>query len=85
MSEPMMMQPILESVLTEGETSLVFVDGEFSHAAQKLPSRGDYRVQSMYGGMEAGVIPERAYVDVAAPAGTGGPRQRTETQRNYSQ
>jgi len=43
--EDMMIQPYLKSVETEGEISLLFMGGEFSHAVQKIPVLGDYRVQ----------------------------------------
>ncbi len=45
-----MAQPYLPSVATEGELSLVHLDGEFSHSLRKLPARGDFRVQPQYGG-----------------------------------
>lgn len=47
--EDMMLQPYLQRVETEGETSLIFFDGVFSHAVQKIPVPGDYRVQDDYG------------------------------------
>ncbi|MFC5186252.1 ATP-grasp domain-containing protein [Actinomadura harenae] len=34
---PAMVQPFLSAVDTEGETALLFCDGEFSHAARKSP------------------------------------------------
>ena len=43
--EDMMLQPYLKSVETEGEISLLYLGGEFSHAVQKIPVPGDYRVQ----------------------------------------
>ncbi len=47
---PTMAQPYLPSVATEGELSLVYVDGELAHSLRKLPARGDFRVQPQYGG-----------------------------------
>jgi glutathione synthase/RimK-type ligase-like ATP-grasp enzyme len=52
LGQPGLIQPFLPSILTEGEYSLVFVSGEFSHAVQKRPAAGDYRIQSSYGGVE---------------------------------
>lgn len=46
-------QPFLPSVVQEGELSAVFCGGTFSHALRKLPQRGDYRTQSVYGATEA--------------------------------
>ena len=47
-----LIQPFLPSVPEEGEYSFVFFGGRFSHALQKLPRAGDYRVQSMFGARE---------------------------------
>lgn len=63
-SGPMMLQPFLEAVASEGEYSFIFIDGTFSHAAIKRPADGDYRVQSSYGGREAAITPAEG--DLAA-------------------
>jgi hypothetical protein len=47
-----LIQPFLPSVPEEGEYSFLFFGGRFSHALQKLPKSGDYRVQSMFGARE---------------------------------
>ena len=47
-----MLQPFLPAIAEEGELSFVFIDGELSHALRKLPAEGDYRIQSLYGGIE---------------------------------
>jgi len=47
---PFMAQPLVPTVLTEGEYSLFYFDGEYSHAVVKQPRVGDYRVQEEYGG-----------------------------------
>lgn len=52
MPEPMMAQPFLPSIQSEGEMSLIFIDGAFSHALIKSAAAGDYRIQSSYGGRE---------------------------------
>ncbi len=46
---PMIVQPYLPAVETDGELSLVMVDGEPTHAVRKIPVAGDYRVQDDYG------------------------------------
>ena len=51
----MMIQPFLQSVTTEGEYSVMFFGGQFSHCIVKLPKAGDYRVQPHLGGSEAPV------------------------------
>jgi glutathione synthase/RimK-type ligase-like ATP-grasp enzyme len=45
-----LVQPFLSRVQQDGEASLIFFDGEFSHAVRKLPRSGDYRVHEHYGG-----------------------------------
>lgn len=64
MDPPMMLQPFLQQIQSEGEYSFVFIDGEFSHALVKRPAQGDYRVQSLYGGNEQPLDP--AATDLAA-------------------
>ncbi len=51
-SVPVMVQPYLASVEAQGETSVVVIDGQISHAIRKCPARGDYRTQSLYGAIE---------------------------------
>lgn len=45
-----MIQPFLSSVVDEGEYSLFYFGGEFSHAIKKVPQKGDFRVQEEHGG-----------------------------------
>ena len=73
--EDMMLQPYLRRVETEGETSLIFFDGSFSHAVQKIPVPGDFRVQDDYGASDrpaevdaAQIAAASALVDVAGGA-----------------
>jgi hypothetical protein len=55
----MMAQPYLPAIETEGEMSFVFIDGDLSHALVKRPKPGDYRIQSLYGGVEEAICPDR--------------------------
>ena len=48
-----LVQPFVDEVTTDGELSLIFFDGEFSHAAIKRSRRGDFRVQTEHGGTVA--------------------------------
>lgn len=64
MGQPMMLQPYLEQIASDGEYSFLFVDAHFSHALIKRPAAGDYRVQSLYGGTEQALDPAPA--DLAA-------------------
>jgi glutathione synthase/RimK-type ligase-like ATP-grasp enzyme len=45
-----LVQPFLAEVLDEGEWSLLFFGGHYSHAVIKRPAAGDFRVQSDFGG-----------------------------------
>lgn len=45
-----LVQPMLTSIPVEGEISLIYFDGRFSHAVRKIPAAGDFRVQSEFGG-----------------------------------
>lgn len=47
---PAMIQPYLSTIETEGETSLLFFGGRFSHAVNKTPVNGDFRIQVQFGG-----------------------------------
>ena len=46
-----MIQPYLPTIETEGETSLLFFGGRFSHAVNKRPVTGEFRIQLQYGGI----------------------------------
>ncbi|HET8814215.1 MAG TPA: hypothetical protein VFM51_04595 [Solirubrobacterales bacterium] len=49
-SQDVMVQPFLPTVEVEGELSLVYIGGRFSHAVRKQPKDGDFRVQPSWGG-----------------------------------
>lgn len=59
-----LIQPFLPSVPEEGEYSFVFFAGEFSHALQKVPRAGDYRVQSLFGASELVHEPREGELDL---------------------
>ena len=52
-----MVQPLVEEIEREGEWSLVYFAGVFSHAVLKRPRSGDFRVQSEHGGTVEPVEP----------------------------
>lgn len=60
LNAPILVQPFQPTILSEGEYSFIFVDGEPSHALNKRASDGDYRVQSTYGGTEFAYTPSAA-------------------------
>ncbi|MDI7776184.1 hypothetical protein [Asticcacaulis sp. EMRT-3] len=45
---PAMIQPYMPAIASEGEWSLIFFAGEFSHAVLKTPKSGDFRSQPDY-------------------------------------
>src|SRR5690606_36266283 len=49
-NEAMMIQPLMESVLEEGDVSLMVIDGQFTHAVRKRARTGEFRVQDDHGG-----------------------------------
>jgi len=51
----LLVQPFLTEIQSEGELSLLFFDGVFSHAVCKRPKTGDYRVQFQFGGTDESV------------------------------
>ena len=46
-----MVQPIVPQIRTQGELSLMFFGGAFSHAVSKRPTGGEFRVQERLGGI----------------------------------
>ncbi len=48
-ARPFFVQPFIESIRTEGEYSLFFFHGRYSHAILKLPEAGDFRTQEEHG------------------------------------
>jgi glutathione synthase/RimK-type ligase-like ATP-grasp enzyme len=45
-----LLQSFVPEIQSAGETSLIYIDGDFSHAVSKRPSAGDFRVQHEFGG-----------------------------------
>ena len=60
-----LIQAYLPSICSEGEYSLIMIDGEYSHALIKRPKSGDYRIQSIYGGTEETYHPLEAEIQTA--------------------
>lgn len=51
-SSGLMVQPFLPEIVSDGEHSLLFFDGNYSHAVLKRPKAGDFRVQGLHGGSQ---------------------------------
>jgi glutathione synthase/RimK-type ligase-like ATP-grasp enzyme len=63
-----MVQPFLPSLEEQGELSLVYIAGHYSHAVRKRPAPGDFRVQSIWGGTVAPAEPNPAHLELAQAA-----------------
>jgi len=63
-----LVQPLMPGILTEGEFSLFFFAGKFSHAIVKRPAAGDFRVQEQFGGRETAWKASGAAQELAAAA-----------------
>lgn len=55
-----MVQPFMSSVIEEGEFSLFYFSGKYSHAILKTPKTDDFRVQEEHGGQLELITPEKA-------------------------
>jgi glutathione synthase/RimK-type ligase-like ATP-grasp enzyme len=53
----LMIQPYLAEIETEGELSMLFYGGKYSHTIRKLPAAGDFRVQTDHGGTVESATP----------------------------
>jgi len=53
-----MLQPFMDNIVSEGEYSLFYFNGEYSHAILKTPKKDDFRVQEEHGGSLQAIIPE---------------------------
>lgn len=67
-SKAAMVQPFLRSILDEGEYSMFYFGGEFSHAVQKRPKAGDFRVQEEHGGIIRRIDTDDEQLEVAGAA-----------------
>lgn len=63
-----MVQPLVEEIERDGEWSLVFFAGSYSHAVVKRPRSGDFRVQGQYGGTLEPATPAASVIAEAARA-----------------
>jgi glutathione synthase/RimK-type ligase-like ATP-grasp enzyme len=52
-----LIQPFIESIVSEGEWSFVYFNRRLSHVLLKKPAPNDYRVQGIYGGTVHAVEP----------------------------
>jgi glutathione synthase/RimK-type ligase-like ATP-grasp enzyme len=60
-----MVQPFMPNIVTEGEYSLFYFSGEYSHTILKAPKPLDFRVQEEHGGIITAVKPSEKIIDTA--------------------
>ncbi|MBX2812392.1 MAG: hypothetical protein KTR25_11305 [Myxococcales bacterium] len=60
-----MIQPFIRSIVSSGEISLFYFDGELSHVVEKKPRDGDFRVQEEHGGHLRSVQPDSQMQQIA--------------------
>jgi glutathione synthase/RimK-type ligase-like ATP-grasp enzyme len=60
-----LVQPFLEEIKDAGEISMLFFGGNFSHAIQKVPKSGDFRVQKQFGAKYLKYEPTNELLDIA--------------------
>jgi len=63
-----LVQPFMKSVIDEGEFSLFYFNGIYSHAILKTPKDSDFRVQEEHGGRLAAITPETGLTNHAVEA-----------------
>jgi glutathione synthase/RimK-type ligase-like ATP-grasp enzyme len=63
-----MVQEFLEEVQSQGEWSLIFFSGQFSHAVLKTPKSGDFRSQEEFGGDIRNTPPSESLIQTASRA-----------------
>jgi glutathione synthase/RimK-type ligase-like ATP-grasp enzyme len=61
-------QPFVNNIVSEGEYSLMYFDGQISHAVLKTPKPGDFRVQEEHGARIRTVQPSLSLIAAGARA-----------------
>lgn len=61
----LLLQEFMPEIQTLGETSFIFFNKKFSHAVNKKPVDGDFRVQSLFGGKYTSVHPNPEMIQKA--------------------
>lgn len=63
--EAFMVQPFVEEIQTEGEWSMLFFNGKYSHCILKKPQKDEFRVQNQFGGSVHPQMPSTELLDQA--------------------
>ncbi|MFN0141718.1 MAG: RimK family alpha-L-glutamate ligase [Pyrinomonadaceae bacterium] len=57
-TRPFLVQPFIPNIVDEGEFSLFYFNGRYSHAINKSPKANDFRVQEEHGGIITAIQPD---------------------------
>jgi glutathione synthase/RimK-type ligase-like ATP-grasp enzyme len=60
-----MVQPFMQNIVDEGEYSLFYFNGVFSHSVLKKPKENDFRVQEEHGGIFQSIEPSEQQKSIA--------------------
>lgn len=61
----LMVQPFINAIVEEGEYSLFYFAGSYSHCILKTPKTGDFRVQEEHGGLLQSISPSKELLTAA--------------------
>ncbi|WP_395054040.1 RimK family alpha-L-glutamate ligase [Flavobacterium sp.] len=61
----LLLQQYMPQIVTEGETSFIFFNKQFSHSVNKKPAIGDFRIQVQFGGKYTLVHPNKDIINQA--------------------
>ena len=61
----LLLQEFMPQIKTEGETSFIFFNKKFSHALNKKPIEGEFRIQVQFGGIYTASEPSTALIQQA--------------------
>ncbi|WP_309640470.1 hypothetical protein [Flavobacterium sp.] len=64
-AKELLLQEFMPQIQTEGETSFIFFNKQFSHAVNKKPAQGDFRIQVQFGGQYTAFKPNAALIEQA--------------------
>lgn len=67
-NEDFLIQPFQDSIVKQGEISLMVMNGVFTHAVRKVAAQGDFRVQDDHGGSVHPYIPTTDEITFAEAA-----------------
>ena len=65
LQKDLLLQEFMPEIQTLGETSLIFFNRQFSHAVNKKPAAGDFRIQVQFGGKYELINPNRELITQA--------------------